>query len=194
MNKPKISLPIIVEGRYDKIKLSSIVDAEILTTDGFALFNNKERLALLRRLAQERGVIVLTDPDGGGRVIRSYLSGALSGERVYHLHVPAVHGKERRKQTAGKAGLLGVEGQQTEVLLSLLSPFMGEAIEARAALTKADLFADGLSGSAGCEAKRRALAERLALPPDLSANALLSAINLLFTEAEYRAALGEVAE
>ncbi len=192
MNKPKISLPIIVEGRYDKIKLSSIVDAEILTTDGFALFNNKERLALLQRLAKDRGAIVLTDPDGGGRVIRSYLSGALSGERVYHLHVPAVQGKESRKQKAGKAGLLGVEGQEAEVLLSLLSPFIGEKIQKRASLTKADLYADGLSGGKGSEARRAALAERLALPPDLSANALLAAINLLFTEDEYRAALREV--
>lgn len=192
MNKPRVALPIIVEGRYDKIKLSSIVDADIFTTDGFALFNNKERLHLLQRLASDRGAIVLTDPDGGGRVIRSYLSGALRGERVYHLHVPAVRGKESRKEKAGKAGLLGVEGQEAEVLLSLLAPFFGGEVTHRAALTKADLYADGLSGGVGSATRRRALCERLSLPPDLSPNALLAAINLLFTEEDYRAALGEV--
>ena len=192
MAKPSIALPIVVEGRYDKIKLSSIVDADIITTDGFAIFNQKEKTALLRRLAAGRGVIVLTDPDGGGRVIRSYLSGALSGERVYHLHIPATPGKERRKKTAGRAGLLGVEGADPEVLLSLLAPFTSDAPARRAALTKADLFADGLSGGEGSKEKRAALATRLSLPPDLSPNALLAAINLLFTEEEYRAALSEV--
>lgn len=192
MTKPTIALPIVVEGRYDKIKLSSIVDADIITTDGFAIFNQKEKTALLRRLAEGRGVIVLTDPDGGGRVIRSYLAGALRGERVYHLHVPAEHGKERRKKTPGRAGLLGVEGTDPAVLLSLLAPFASGAPAHRASLTKADLFADGLSGGEGAREKRAALAARLRLPPDLSPNALLAAINLLFTEEEYRDALREV--
>ncbi len=194
MNKPKIALPIIVEGRYDKIKLSSIVDANIFTTEGFALFHDKERLALLRRMAEGDGVIVLTDPDGGGRQIRSFLSGALGGGRLYHLHIPAVAGKERRKKTAGKAGLLGVEGADPSVLLSLLSPFTGDTVPRRAALTKADLFADGLSGGEGSAARRAAVAKTLSLPPDLSPNAFLAAINLLFTEEEYRAALSEVSE
>ncbi len=194
MTKPRIALPIVVEGRYDKIKLSSIVDADIITTEGFAIFNQKEKTALLRRLAEGRGVIVLTDPDGGGRVIRSYLSGVLSGERVYHLHIPAERGKERRKKTPGRAGLLGVEGADPAVLLSLLAPFTGEAPARRASLTKADLYADGLSGGEGAVERRAALALRLALPPDLSPNALLAAINLLFTEEEYRAALKAVSE
>ena len=194
MTKPTIALPIVVEGRYDKIKLSSIVDADIITTDGFAIFNQKEKTALLRRLAEGRGVIVLTDPDGGGRVIRSYLSGVLRGERVYHLHIPAEHGKERRKKTAGRAGILGVEGADPAVLLSLLAPFTEEAPARRAALTKADFFADGLSGGEGAKEKRAALAVRLSLPPDLSPNALLAAINLLFTEEEYRAALRKITD
>ena len=193
MNKPKITLPIIVEGRYDKIKLSSIVDANIFTTEGFALFHSKERLALLRRMAEGDGVIVLTDPDGGGHQIRSFLSGALGG-KLYHLHIPAVAGKERRKKTAGKAGLLGVEGADPAVLLSLLSPFTGDAVPRRAALTKADLFADGLSGGEGSAARRASVAKTLSLPPDLSPNAFLAAVNLLFTEEEYRAALSEVSE
>ena len=192
MDKPRITLPIIVEGRYDKIKLSSIVDADIITTDGFSLFNNKEKLAMLRRLADGNGVIVLTDPDGGGKVIRSYLSGALRGERVYHLHVPAVPGKERRKRTPGKAGLLGVEGADPEVLRALLAPFAGDAPPCRAGLTKADLYADRLSGQPESAARRARLAEILRLPPDLSPNALLAAINLLIDREEYDNALKEV--
>ncbi len=192
--KPSIALPVVVEGRYDKIKLSSIVDADIITTDGFAIFNQKEKTALLRRLAEGRGVIVLTDPDGGGRVIRSYLAGVLRGERVYHLHIPAERGKERRKKTAGRAGLLGVEGTAPDILLSLLAPFTEEAPVRRASLTKADLYTDGLSGGEGAKEKRAALAVRLSLPPDLSPNALLAAINLLFTEEDYRAALRDVTE
>lgn len=193
MDKPRVTLPIIVEGRYDKIKLSSIVDAHIITTEGFSLFHNADRLSLMRRLAEERGVIVLTDPDGGGRQIRSFLSGALGAGKVYHLHIPAVAGRERRKKTAGKAGLLGVEGTSPEVLLSVLAPFFGEEVAARASLTKADLYADGLLGHEGSAARRAALAAHLALPPDLTPAALLAAINLLLTEEEYRAALSEVA-
>ncbi len=187
----RIPLPIVVEGRYDKIKLASIAEANILTTDGFSLFNDREKRALLRRMARD-GIIVLTDPDGGGKQIRSFLSSLLGGERVYHLHIPAVPGKEARKRTAGRAGLLGVEGADPDVLRALLAPFAGGAPADRAALTKADLFADGLSGGEGSAERRRALATRLGLPPDLTPNALLAAVNLLCTEEEYRAALSEV--
>ena len=187
----RIPIPIVVEGRYDKIKLASIAEAEILTTDGFSLFNDRERRTLLRRMAKD-GIIVLTDPDGGGKQIRSFLSALLGGEHVYHLHVPAVKGKEARKSRAGRAGLLGVEGTDPDVLRALLAPFAGGAPAARAALTKADLFADGLSGGDGSRERRAAVAERLGLPPDLTPNALLAAINLLCTEEEYRKALTEV--
>lgn len=193
MDKPKVALPIIVEGRYDKIKLDSLVEATVLTTDGFSLFHDRERLALLRRMAEDTGVIVLTDADGGGRQIRSYLSSAL-GAGVHHLHIPAVAGKERRKKTAGRAGLLGVEGTENETLLRLLAPFFSDVIPRRASLTKGDLYADGLSGGEGSALRRAAVARRLALPADLSANAFLAAVNLLFSEEEYRAALGEVTE
>ena len=187
----RIPLPIVVEGRYDKIKIASIAEAEILTTDGFSLFNDREKRALLRRMARD-GIIVLTDPDGGGKQIRTFLSALLGEGTVYHLHVPAVAGKEARKRTAGRAGLLGVEGADPDVLRALLAPFAGGAPAARAALTKADLFADGLSGGEGSAERRRALAVRLGLPPDLTPNALLAAVNLLCTEEEYRAALSEV--
>jgi ribonuclease M5 len=187
----RISLPIVVEGRYDKIKIASIAEAEILTTDGFSLFNDREKRALLRRMAKD-GIIVLTDPDGGGKQIRTFLSALLGEGKVYHLHVPAVAGKEARKRTAGRAGLLGVEGADPDVLRALLAPFAGGAPARRASLTKADLFADGLSGGEGSAERRRALAVRLGLPPDLTPNALLAALNLLCTEEEYRAALSEV--
>jgi ribonuclease M5 len=190
--KPKVALPILVEGRYDKIKLSSIVDANILTTEGFSIFHDKEKLALLRRLAKDGGIIVLTDPDGGGRQIRSFLSGALGTARIHHLHIPAVHGKEKRKKQAGRSGLLGVEGADPEVLTRLLSPFYTDTRPSRASLTKADLFADGLLGGDMSAERRASLSSRLGLPADLSSNALLSAINLLFSEEEYRAALSEV--
>ena len=191
MDKLKISLPIIVEGRYDKIKLTSLVDGNIITTDGFAIFNDKEKLSLLRRMAKD-GVILLCDPDGGGAQIRRFLSGALPSDKIYHLHIPAIPGKERRKRTAGRAGTLGVEGVDNEILRTLLAPFAGDAPPARAALTKADLYADGLSGGDGSADRRAAVAERLSLPKNLTPNAFLAAVKLLCTEEEYRAALNEV--
>ena len=192
MEKLTVSRPIIVEGKYDKIALSSVLHATVLTTDGFGLFRQKEKVALLRRLAGDLGVIVLTDSDGGGRQIRSFLSGALGTARIHHLHIPAVAGKEKRKKQAGRSGLLGVEGADPEVLTRLLSPFYTDTRPSRASLTKADLFADGLLGGDMSAERRASLALRLGLPADLSSNALLSAINLLFSEEEYRAALSEV--
>ena len=190
MNKPKLALPVIVEGKYDKIKLASLVEGTILTTEGFGLFRDRERLALLRRMASTTGVIVLTDPDGGGKQIRSFLSGSL-GKGVYHLYIPAIHGKEKRKRSGGRAGLLGVEGVPSEVLLSLLSPFFGELPPRGVSLTKADLYEDGLLGKPESRTKRARLATRLSLPPDLTPNALLEALNLLVREEEYRTALEE---
>lgn len=193
MDKLQISLPILVEGRYDKVKLSSIVDGTIVTTDGFAIFNDKEKLALVRRMAKD-GIILLCDPDGGGAQIRRFLSGALPADKIYHLHIPAIPGKERRKKTAGRAGTLGVEGVDADLLRSLLTPFAGATPPKRATLSKADLYADGLSGGIGSAERRIAVAERLSLPKNLSPNAFLEAVNLLCTEEEYRAALAEVTE
>ncbi len=189
MEKPKVALPIVVEGRYDKIKLDSLIDATVVTTDGFSLFHDKEKLSLLRRLGAG-GLIILTDADGGGKQIRSFLSGALGDIPLYHLHTPRIEGKEKRKRSAGRAGILGVEGMEKEQLLTLLSPFFGAPPTPRAALTKADLYADGLLGSEGSAARRAALAVALSLPPDLTPNALLAAVNLLCSEEEYRRALG----
>ena len=188
-----IPLPIVVEGRYDKIKLASIAEANILTTDGFSVFNDREKRALLCRMARD-GIIVLTDPDGGGKQIRTFLSALLGSERVYHLYIPAVPGKEARKRTAGRAGLLGVEGADPDVLRALLAPFAGGAPAARASLTKADLFFDGLSGGEGSAERRRALATRLGLPPDLTPNALLAALCVLCTYERYCELVGRKTE
>ena len=188
MEKLHISRPIIVEGKYDKIKLSSLLSAHIIPTDGFSLFKKKEKAALLRRLAEKTGVIVLTDADGGGKQIRAYLSEILPKEKVIHLYIPAVSGKERRKTHAGKAGLLGVEGIESEILLSLFAPFAdGAPPRTHGGITKQDFYADGLSGHGGAREKREALARSLRLPPDMTANALLDACNLLYTKEEYRA-------
>ena len=193
MEKLRIDRPIIVEGKYDKIALSAVVEGHILTTGGFSLFNQKEKAALLRRLSAEHGVIVLTDSDGGGRQIRSYLSGILPKDKVFHLYIPAIKGKERRKEKAGKAGLLGVEGMDASLLRDLLSPFASDAPPLRAGgVTKADFYTDGLSGRDGSAERRRALCALLAFPPDMTADALLEAVNLLYTKEEYKTLLARL--
>ena len=190
MEKLTVSRPIIVEGKYDKIKLDSLLSAHIIPTDGFALFKKGEKAALLRRLAEERGVIVLTDTDGGGRQIRAYLSEILPKEKVIHLYTPAILGKEKRKAHAGKAGLLGVEGMDAALLRELFRPFAdGAPVRPCGGITKNDFYTDGLSGKTGAKEKREALCRHLRFPPDMTANALLDALNLLYTKEEYRAIL-----
>ncbi len=195
-DKLKIAKPIICEGKYDKIKLSSLLDAKIITTDGFGIFKEEEKLSLIRRLAEKSGIIVFTDPDGAGLVIRNYFNSVLPKEQVTHLYIPAVKGKEKRKKAPSKEGLLGVEGMEAERLRAIFAPFAADALvpesSSRPAVTKAAMFADGLSGGNGSEEKRKALATRLSLPTNMSANALMDAINLLCTEEEYRAALAEI--
>lgn len=189
MDKPKIKEAIVVEGRYDKNTLSQIVDAMILETSGFGIFQNGEQLALLRRVAENRGLIVLTDSDGAGFVIRNYLKGAIDPALVKHAYIPDRAGKERRKRAPGKEGKLGVEGMRPEVLLDCLrragATFLdGDAPSPRAALTKADLFALGLTGRADSAARRGALLKRLDLPEHLTANALLSVLSALYSRSE----------
>ena len=186
MEKLNIRLPVIVEGKYDKITLSSVLSARIFTTDGFGLFAKEEKAALFRRLAEGEGVIVLVDSDGGGRQIRSYLSGILPKEKVHHLYIPQIEGKERRKKHAGKAGTLGVEGMEATLLRELFLPFADATPRTMGDLTKADLYRDGLSGREGSEERRRRFSVSIGLPPDMTANALLAALNLLYTEEEYR--------
>ena len=184
----KIKEVIVVEGRYDKNTLSQVVDATVVTLGGFAVFNDREKLAFLRRLALERGLIVLTDSDGAGFVIRNYLKGALPRDRVKQAYIPDIHGKERRKRAPGKEGKLGVEGMRPQVLLESLrragATFLNEEDQSTAPkepITKADLFALGLTGGTGSAARRQALLRQLDLPEHLTPNALLEALNLLYT-------------
>lgn len=186
----KIREAVVVEGRYDKNALSQVVDGVILETAGFGVFRNDELLALLRRLAEERGLIVLTDPDGAGFVIRNYLKGALPKDRVKHAYVPDVMGKERRKRVGGKEGKLGVEGMRPEVLLAALERAgatfeeEGENAPRGGELTKADLFCLGLTGRPDSAVRRAALLKELDLPAHLSTNALLAVLNALYTPEE----------
>ena len=187
----KIREVIVVEGRYDKNTLSQVVDATVVTLGGFSVFNDKEKLAFLRRLAEKQGLIVLTDSDGAGFVIRNYLKGALPKDKVKQAYIPDVHGKERRKRHAGKEGKLGVEGMKPEVLVECLrragATFEGEDAPRQAAgLTKADLLEKGLVG-AGSAGKRRALQDKLGLPARLTANGLLEALDMLMTREEFDA-------
>ena len=186
----RIREAIVVEGRYDKNTLSQLVDAPIFETSGFGVMNNRELLAFLREVARRRGLIILTDSDGAGFVIRNYLKGALPKEQVLHAYIPDVFGKERRKRQAGKEGKLGVEGMTPEILLAALrdagAHIEGETAQAAGEpITKLDLFELGLSGTADSSERRAALKRELSLPEHLSANGLLDALNVLFRREEF---------
>ncbi|MDY3281279.1 toprim domain-containing protein [Dysosmobacter sp.] len=190
---------IVVEGRYDKNTLSQVVDATIVTLGGFSVFNDREKVALLRRLGSRRGLILLTDSDGAGFQIRGYLKSVLPGQQLKQAYIPDVYGKERRKRAPGKEGKLGVEGMRPEVLLEALrragATFEDEETPAPSAggtVTKADLFAWGLSGGPGAAERRQALLRRLELPERLSANGMLEALNLLYTKEELRAVVEQL--
>ena len=174
---------IVVEGRYDRNTLSQIFDAVIIETSGFGIFNDREKLSLLRRLAEKRGLVVLTDSDGAGFVIRRFLKGAVDPEKVKHAYVPDIAGREKRKSSPSKEGKLGVEGMRPEVLIEALrragATLDGEAALPAAHITKADLYAAGLSGKPDSAAKRKALLKKLDLPEKLSANALLDVLDVL---------------
>lgn len=186
VEKPKISLPIIVEGKYDKITLSSIVDADIFTTGGFSVFNSAETRALLVRICSPRGAILLTDPDGGGTQIRSFLKSILPPEHLHCVYLPKIPGKEKRKKTASKSGLLGVEGMDRDTLLHALSPFFGDgAGVGTGGITKTDFYLDGLTGGENAQLARDTFARKLSLPVGMSAGALLCAANLLLSKEEY---------
>lgn len=184
---------IVVEGRYDKNALSQVVDTVILETSGFSVFKDGEKLALLRRLAERRGLIILTDSDGAGFVIRNYLKGAIPADRVKHAYIPDIYGKERRKRAPGKEGKLGVEGMRPQVLRDALLRAgatvtgEGERPAGRGALTPADLFALGLSGTPDAAVRRCALLRRLELPEHMNTKALLTVLNALYTPEEVRA-------
>ena len=192
----KLKQAVIVEGRYDKIKLSNLLDALILTTDGFGIFKDKEKQTFLRRLAREQGLIILTDSDSAGFLIRNFLQSALPPEQITHVYIPDLFGKEKRKRAPGKEGKLGVEGVSEQVLLEAFARAGVTADRSDAApaqrLTTADLFALGLSGKPDSAAKRRALLQKLALPERLSASALLRVLNGYVTKEQFESALKEI--
>lgn len=180
----KIKEAIVVEGRYDKNTLSQIVDAPILETAGFGIFKDKKQMQLLRQVAEKRGLIVFTDSDGAGFVIRNHIKSAIPARFLKHAYTPDVMGKERRKAAPGKEGKLGVEGMKPEVILDALkkagATIEGENTPASHQITKQDLMALGLSGGADASQKRLRLLKKLNLPEHMSANAMLQALNLLY--------------
>ena len=182
---------VVVEGKYDAIRLRSVVEATIVETDGFGIFRQPEKMELLRRLAQAQGLIVLTDSDSAGFVIRDRISGAISSGTIKHAYIPEITGKERRKKEPSKEGLLGVEGVNGDIVLQALwragaTPLDGTAERPTPYLTKARLYEDGLSGREDSARRRTALLKRLALPSKLSANRLIEVLNVLLTEQEYK--------
>lgn len=189
--KLRMPVPVVVEGKYDKIKLSQVIDGHIITTDGFGIFNKKEKAALIRRLAEPCGIAVLTDSDRGGRQIRSYLASILPGDKIYDLHIPKIEGKERRKKSPSAAGTLGVEGMTESLLRDIFEGFIrrlgvsdnGVASDRRE-ITKAMLFEWGLTG-AGSAAGRDALCRELGLPDGMNATAFMGACNVLITADEF---------
>ncbi len=185
----KIRQPIIVEGRYDKAKLASLVDATIITTDGFDIFRDKEKLDMIRRLARRDGVIVLTDSDRAGFLIRNYIAGAVPPDRIIHVYIPEILGKEPRKPRPSAQGTLGVEGMPADILRRALlragvTPGGEEPEPLPGAITKADLYRLGLSGGPDSAALRRRLLKELDLPGALSANAMPGVLSRLMTLAQ----------
>lgn len=201
MEREKISfpLPIVVEGKYDKMKLSQVTDAHIVTTDGFGIFNKKEKLSLIKRLAKD-GIVVLCDSDGAGSVIRSHIMSAVPADKIYNLYIPKIEGKERRKKEPSKEGTLGVEGMEEGLLCDLLRALKDRlSLEIKGCvkgerITKAHFFEDELTGHADSKDKRDKLASVFSLPPSMTPNALLGAINILTDYEGYKAAVEKIKE
>lgn len=182
MEKPKIAQAILVEGKYDGAKLSSLVDALILTTGGFDIYKDKEKKALLKELARRQGLVILTDSDAAGFRIRNYVTNLVGAEHVYQAYVPSIRGKESRKAAPGKEGLLGVEGVDGKWILKALEPLMTQVPEPQGrAITYGDLYDWGISGTADSAQARREFCRRLALPLRLSKKELVEVLNRLYS-------------
>lgn len=179
-NKLKLRYPVVVEGKYDKIRLSNLVETPIIVLNGFSVFHDAQKKALLKRLCAESGLIILADSDRAGAFIRSKLKGILTEGKVYQVYAPQLSGKERRKDAPAADGLLGVEGIDCETLRPLLLPYaLGGDAPTCAGITRAMWYADGFSGGEGAAERRKRLAQALQLPDNLSSNALLEAVNLV---------------
>ena len=188
MEKLNIPYPIVVEGKYDRLRLLCVCNAQIITTDGFGIFKKHEKLALIRKLGSASPIILLTDSDGAGKLIRSHLTSALPKERIIQLYIPKVEGKEKRKAAPSAEGTLGVEGMEQKLLYDLLAPFENsERVEMAASnpLSKTDLYRDRLSGAENSAERRDRLAAMLELPSGMTANALLAALKMIITYEEY---------
>lgn len=195
----KIKYPVLVEGKYDRLRLLSVINADIYTTDGFGIFKSREKAMLFRSLAQKTKIIVLTDSDGAGKVIRSHLSSLIPKDRQIPLYVPQIVGKEKRKAVPSKEGFLGVEGMERTLLTELFRPYvsLGSLCEQNATVrrvTKTDLYVDGLTGAENSAERRDELAKRLGLPSGMTSNALLAALRVLVTYEEYCALVGKDAD
>ena len=193
MTKIRLDMPVIVEGKYDVIKLNSIIDGQIIKTDGFSLFNSEQDRRYIQKIAEKNGVIVLTDSDGAGLVIRNHLNSILPKDKIVHLYCPCIEGKEKRKKTPSKEGYLGVEGIDADTLRSLFAPFeTKEEKQPARKIEKTDLYLDGLIGGNDSSKKRRILKKRLSLPDNISSNALLGALNLLYSYEEYKEIIKDI--
>ncbi len=187
--KIKLPIPVIVEGRYDKIRLADILDCNIICTDGFGIFNKKEKLCLIKRLS-ENGVVLLCDSDGAGGVIRSHIMSALPKEKIYNLYIPKIKGKEKRKNAPSKEGTLGVEGMDTELLYGMFENLLENLPENGGfskvgGITKADFFRFGMTGTADSRERRETVAKKFSLPDGMTPNALLGALNMLTSREEF---------
>ena len=193
MEKLNIPYPIIVEGKYDRLRLLCVCNAQIITTDGFGIFKKSEKLALIRSLSSKAPIILLTDSDGAGKLIRSHITSAIPADKLIQLYIPKIEGKEKRKAEPSAEGTLGVEGMEAELLRELLAPFESDTALCRAAenpLSKTDFYIDGLSGGENSAKARDELAQKLSLPSGMTANALLGALRILISYEEYLALVG----
>ena len=184
----KTERAVLVEGRYDKIKLENFIDAPIITTDGFAIFNDRARMDMIRRIAVKKGLIILTDSDSAGFLIRSRIAGSLPADKVTHVYVPEIAGKEKRKTGASAEGLIGVEGMDEKVIKEAFAKAgigVEQSEKRRRAITNTDLYEYGFSGRADSRAKRAALLKKLDLPTGMSKNQMLTALNLLISRDEF---------
>lgn len=194
----KVDRVVIVEGKYDKIKLSSIIDGVIIETEGFGIFKDKDKQRLIRKLAKEKGLLILTDSDSAGFVIRSFISSIVNNQYIVNAYIPDILGKEKRKDSPSKEGKLGVEGVSKETIVQALKQ-VGICCEevpqsARKTISKTDLFIDGLSGGADSSMKRKRFLKYLDLPERMTTKAMLELINLFMTYDDYKTAVVKSAE
>ena len=186
---------IVVEGKYDKIKLSSLIDGVIIATEGFGIFKDKEKQRFLRKLAEKKDIVILTDSDSAGFLIRNFLSGILPKSKIINAYIPDIYGKEKRKAAPSKEGKLGVEGVSAEKIKSALEKagvFVSEADGERRQVTKQDFYSDGFTGGAGSKEKRLKLLKKLDLPQNMTANSMIEIINAFMSFDDYKKALGEL--